>query len=41
MKSEQLFALPFVKRSALCWQAVFCLSVLSCPVSPVCDVGVL
>ena len=29
---------PFVKRFALCYQIVVC---LSCPVCPVCDVGVL
>jgi len=32
---------PFVKRFALCYQTVVCPSVLSFPVCPVCNVGVL
>jgi len=34
-----VFGQPFVKRFALCYQTVVCLSV--CHVCPVCDVGVL
>ena len=33
-----IFGRPFVKRFALCYQTVVC---LSCPACPVCDVGVL
>ena len=33
-----LFGRPFVKRFALCYQTVVCLSCLSCPV---CDINVL
>jgi len=34
-----IFGPPFVKRFALCYRTVVCLSV--CPVLSVCDVGVL
>jgi len=39
-----IFGRPFVKRFALCYQTVVCLSCLSCPVlsvCPACNVGIL
>jgi len=37
-----IFGRPFVKRFALCYRSVVCLSCLSvCPVCRVCNVGVL
>jgi len=39
--AELLVRQPFVKWFALSYRTVVCLSVLSCPVCPVCNVGVL
>ena len=36
-----IFGRPFVKRFALCYQTVVCLSCLSCPVLSVCNVRAL